>query len=171
MKNIEYLALKELFKKIDSDTKDSGYSYPIAAVIFDRKNKKIIASALNRKPENEKNLSVEEKSNYHAEHFAINDALSKIKNEKNLSILITIPPCHSCYEKIVNFNKINEIIFITRKWQSIKWKYRNNIITEKKLKLIDYRKINKQIIGIKDLLLENKEYVKNLENILSNSRK
>lgn len=171
MSDILYTATMELFRIASENKGKCGYKYPVAAVLFDRNKEVIISSAVNIKPENEKDLGVKEKSPYHAEISVIKEMREKGIKNKNLSILITIPPCHPCYEAIEATGQIDEIIFISRRFQSFKWDSRNKTILKNNLNLIDFTKINKNIDAVSELLKKNKKYIRNIELICKFSGK
>ena len=93
------------------------YNIPIIAIVFDNDTHEIYAKRINSKLKKPKYKS-------HAEYLCLKD-LEKINTDgKDLTVIISIPPCKNC-TKILKKANINKVIFLSNYKQQFKYKFMN----------------------------------------------
>lgn len=96
--------LEKLYKKsLECD------SFPVAAIIYDEKNQKIISTAYNKRKKTKITID-------HAEVSAITKANKKIGDWRlsELVMYVTLEPCEMC-KKIINESRLSKVYYLTKR--------------------------------------------------------
>lgn len=161
MKNIKLEALEKMFDEINNDQSSNKYKKPVVAVLYDSKNNEIIDSQHNIYPTKECVTNCE-KAEFHAETIMAKRIAEN--RDKDLSLIVTIPPCKCCYKNMMELTNVNEIFFLTRLHQDHKWGERIKYKKRFKLRDVPYKRIKSNgDTSVRNIISQNRSYIREVE--------